>query len=472
MTDVQHNCGLCVAHSLDETYSLMEQLQHRGREAAGIAAISDDKIDVVKWQGRVESFGRVGLYRLFGDPKYHTFMGHVRYATRGRKDKILEDAHPHVIGGKIEHRGSHILISDCDMAIVHNGQVDESNFQGLEKSLFQTTCDTERLIHLFWQRGEYDLMKQINGAFTLAIADKRRKEILVLRDRTGIKPGVLGKKSGKYGVASEDIAFTENKGDFIEDLEPGHIYYLAPDGGYRKENVIASQPRHCFFEYTYIANRESNLNRLSVRHLREALGEMLALEFRPPDADFVTFLPNCPETAARYYARVAGLAFEEIFYKVKDERAFQGSSAADRASSIKANLYILPKALEVLPGKTAIVIDDSTIRGNNASWAKQLMLDAGAKKVYLANYIPPVGIIGTDNVPRGCMFGVDMPPNPSPGEEFIARGRSLEQISETLGMGMAYLSLDGMLQTFEKLGMPRQNLCYYCVGGEHPFNGL
>ena len=60
------------------------------------------------------------------------------------------------------------------------------------------------------ERGEYNFLKEVPGAFTLAIADKRKKDVIVMRDRTGIKPGVLGWKDGKYGVASEDIAFRKN----------------------------------------------------------------------------------------------------------------------------------------------------------------------------------------------------------------------------------------------------------------------
>ena len=44
----------------------------------------------------------------------------------------------------------------------------------------------------------------------MAIADWRKREVIIMRDRTGIKPGVLGWKDGKYGVASEDIAFRKN----------------------------------------------------------------------------------------------------------------------------------------------------------------------------------------------------------------------------------------------------------------------
>ena len=107
--DLRHNCGLCVAHTLHDAYSFIKSLQHRGREAAGIAAIGEDKIDVLKWEGKVSRFDVNGLHDMFPGHNYHTFMAHVRYATKGREDKILEDAHPHVIGGRADHRGNHII---------------------------------------------------------------------------------------------------------------------------------------------------------------------------------------------------------------------------------------------------------------------------------------------------------------------------------------------------------------------------
>ena len=125
--EIEHNCGIVVAHTLHNTYSFIKSLQHRGREAAGIAAISNNKIDVIKWAGLVDAFDLEDLVHLFPlGADYHTYMAHVRYATRGRKDRILEDAHPHVIGGRIVHKGDHIFIYDCDAAIIENGQTDIS----------------------------------------------------------------------------------------------------------------------------------------------------------------------------------------------------------------------------------------------------------------------------------------------------------------------------------------------------------
>ena len=137
---IQSKCGLCVAHSLHDAYSFIKDLQHRGREACGIFAIGDT-IDVIKWVGNVTKVDLIDLHKIFPASNYHTYGAHVRYATKGKEDKILEEAHPHTIGGKIENRGDHIIIRDCDAVAIHNGQV---NFS---KELNpHSECDTKILL--------------------------------------------------------------------------------------------------------------------------------------------------------------------------------------------------------------------------------------------------------------------------------------------------------------------------------------
>lgn len=469
--EIGHNCGLCVTHSLRDTYLFIQSLQHRGREATGIAAVGNERIDVVKWKGTVNTFDQTDLYKIFPGHDYHSYMAHVRYATRGRKDQILEDAHPHVIGGKEENRGNHILISDCEVAGVHNGQVNEEYLSEVNKKNLRTGCDTEALLFFLRDKGEEEFIRQIPGSYTIAIADRQRKDIVILRDRTGIKPGVLGWKDGKYGIASEDIAFRKNGGEFIEDLDPGAVYYLTPEGNFHKKKIVEPRTAYCFFEWNYLADYESVLNGISVRKAREFLGEMLAEEFNPEDADLVTFLPRCPEVAARSYARQTGKTFIPLFYKMRGERAFQGSTVNDRKKSINENLHLSPRINEFpinkfLKGKRIVSIDDSMVRGNNSKRARELLYEeGGAEKVYHVNYTPPIGIIGQDGVPRGCLFGVDMPPD----DNFIARERTQEEISGAMGMPVVYISSEGMLKVFSKMGISEENLCTYCIGGRHPY---
>ena len=470
---VRHNCGFSVAHTLHDAYRYIRSLQHRGREAAGIAAVGEGRIDVIKWVGGVDRFDITDLHKIFPSPRYHTYMAHVRYATRGRKDAILDDAHPHTLGGHVESRGNHILIRECEMVAVHNGQVDWAYFSDLDLEDMKSECDTEALLYLYKRDGEIAFFENVPGAYSMAIADWRKRDVIVMRDRTAIKPGVLGWKDGKYGVASEDIAFRKNGGEYIEDLEPGAIYYLTPEGDYYKESLQKPRRSQCFFEWNYVADVDSIIDGIGTRRIRESLGEILAEEFRPDDGDFVTFLPRCPEVAARSYAKKADLPFEPVFYKMRGERSFQGSTAEDRKRSIDENLHLLPGIKQRFQGKTVIMIDDSIIRGNNSLRARYLLYEElGVRKAYLVSYTPPVGVVGADGIPRGCMFGVDMPPHPPAGEEFVARGRTVEEIGQRMGLDVVYISPEGMHRAFARAGMPEDQLCTYCIGGQHPFSGI
>jgi len=467
---IQSKCGLCVAHTLHDAYSFIKSLQHRGREACGIFAFGKNRIDVIKWKGGVSKVDLIDLHKIFPASLYHTYGAHVRYATKGREDKILEDAHPHVIGGTIENRGDHILIRDCQAVAIHNGQV---NFS--KKLNPNSECDTKILLKYYLKNGEKELVRRIDGSYTLAIADKSKNEVIVVRDKHAVKPGCLGFKDGKYCVASENIAFTENGAIHLEDLDSGVIYYLAAHGGYHKLPVEENKPhKHCFFEWNYISSAQSIINGLSVLRLRQELGIVLAEEFGNIKADVISFLPRCPEAAARSYAKALGKeeSFKPLFYKMRGERAFQGTTKEDRNDSIRSNLNLLPNADKFISGKIVVVIDDSTIRGNNSKYARELLEKAGAKKVFLLNYTPRIGIIGSDGVPRGCMWGVDMPPE----DDFIVRdkvkftNRSDEEISRDIGAEVRFLSVGAMFRAFERCGIRRENLCSFCIGGQHPFN--
>ena len=470
MEEVHHNCGFCVAHKLDDCVDFTKQLQHRGRDAFGIVAIGYNRIDAGKWIGQAKKIDIFDLHKIFPSDRYHTYFGHVRYTTQGKKEVPLEvllnEAHPHVIGGIPDYRGNHVIIRDCDAAAVHNGQVERTHLQCIDSALLKTSCDTEALLWFFHHYGERGLLNEIPGAYTLAIADNRHKNVMVVRDRHGTRPGVLGLKGGKYCVSSEDSALLEEEGHFFEDLMPGAVYYLHPEGSYHVEQVARPNLRHCFFEWNYIADTHSILDDIPVRVLRMRLGAALAKEFRPADIDIVTFLPRCPELAAIRYARETNLPFMPVFYKLDSERAFQGPTSEERRLSIKSNLYLLDEAIPLIRGKNVLIIDDSIVRGNNVRHARDLLYRFGnVKKAYLGSYTPKIGIVGADGNPRGCLFGVDMPPT----DTFIARGRTQEDINKELAMEVGYLSVDGMLNVFESMGMSREHLCTFCIGGKHPY---
>jgi amidophosphoribosyltransferase len=463
---IRHNCGIVVTHTLHDAHSFLSSIQHRGREAAGIAAIGPNGIDVVIWSGKVDAFDYKDLQAIFPGTEYHTYFAHVRYATRGRKDKILEDAHPQVLGGTVINRGDHIFIKNCDAAIIHNGQISLADLD-VGKEWPADTSDTKAALHYYWKKGAREFITKIKGAFTVAIADKRLKHILVMRDQHEIRPGVIGRKDEKYVIASEDIAFRQNGANRVRDLRGGSIYYMSPEGDLEEEKVVEPNRKHCVFEYQYIGHVDSVQDGVSVQFMRSRFGHNLAKE-HTFDADIVSYIPRCPTDAAIAYAHKLGLPCYQLFYKKRGERSFQGSDQTSRQKSIKSNLGVNPRFLTQIKGKRIILMDDSIIRGTNSAVAIQLLKDAGASEVFMVAYTPKIGPI-VNGCKHGCMYGVDMPPT----DNFIARdgekNRSDESISRVIGVTTKFASLQTMFDSFADAGIPKDKLCYHCMGGPKPF---
>ncbi len=92
----------------------------------------------------------------------------------------------------IDLEGGHQPMSDTEQSVwcVFNGEI--YNFHELKKELesyghiFQTKSDTEVIVYGYKQWGE-DILDHLNGMFGLAIWDERKKQLLIARDRMGIK---------------------------------------------------------------------------------------------------------------------------------------------------------------------------------------------------------------------------------------------------------------------------------------------
>lgn len=84
-----------------------------------------------------------------------------------------------------------IANEDGSVRVVFNGEI--YNYAGLRRQLlerghrFATNSDTETLVHLYEDEGEEGIAR-LRGMFAYAIWDRRRKRVLLVRDRFGKKP--------------------------------------------------------------------------------------------------------------------------------------------------------------------------------------------------------------------------------------------------------------------------------------------
>lgn len=112
------------------------------------------------------------------------------------------------------HTGEQPVYSeDKSVVVVMNGEL--YNFREVRADLekrghnFETQTDTEILPHLYEEYGEA-MLEHINGMFAFALWDKRRKKLLIARDRFGEKPLYYGVFGGKLIFASEPKVLLAN----------------------------------------------------------------------------------------------------------------------------------------------------------------------------------------------------------------------------------------------------------------------
>ncbi|CAN5396343.1 asparagine synthase (glutamine-hydrolyzing) [soil metagenome] len=93
----------------------------------------------------------------------------------------------------IDIEGGHqpITNEDGSIVIVYNGELynsPELREELIKKGhIFRTKSDTEVFVHLYEEEG-IDFLKRLNGMFAFAMLDKRKNELVIARDRFGVKP--------------------------------------------------------------------------------------------------------------------------------------------------------------------------------------------------------------------------------------------------------------------------------------------
>jgi amidophosphoribosyltransferase len=424
-------------------------LQHRGQESSGIVSSDGKNLISHRQMGLVaDVFKEDVIKRLEGS----SAIGHNRYSTTGQSH--LKNAQPFVVE-----------YSQGPIAISHNGNLVNGTLlrEELEQSgsIFQSTSDTEVIIHLIATSKESTLMGRIiealaraRGAYSLLFLTLDR--MIAARDPMGFRPLVLGRfhsgpNKGAYVVASETCALDLIEAAYWRDVEPGEIVVIGPDGVESLKPFPPVPHAKCIFEYIYFARPDSNLFGHNVYQVRKALGRQLARE-NGIAADLVTPVPDSGVPAAIGYAEESGIPLD--FGLIRNHyvgRTFIEPAQSIRHFGVKIKLNAQRAVLE---GKRVVVVDDSIVRGTTSRKIIRMLRDAGAKEVHMRISSPPT--IGP------CYYGIDTPTR----TELIAANGSVEEIRRFIEADtLAYLSRDGMYTYFNGRS---KGFCDACFTGNYP----
>lgn len=199
----------------------LKRLEYRGYDSAGVALLND--------QGELQRSRRVGkvaeLQNALSEQPLAGRLGiaHTRWATHGAPSE--RNAHPHFSGS--------------DLAVVHNGIIENHEELRAELKnlgyLFSSDTDTEVIVHLLDHKLKTqpdltaalkDAVKQLHGAYGLAVISARQPDRL-LAARSG-SPLVIGLGLGENFLASDQLALRQVTDRFMY-LEEGDIAEIRRD---------------------------------------------------------------------------------------------------------------------------------------------------------------------------------------------------------------------------------------------------
>lgn len=419
-------------------------LQHRGQEAAGISVVDDEgRGTLQKAHGLVvEGFSDSTISKLRG----RLALGHVRYSTAGGPG--LVNAQPILVR---YHAG--------DLALVHNGNI--TNARVLrdqlvqEGALFQTTVDSEVIVHLIARSRATGIdtqiteaLSQLTGAFSVIITIG--DTMYAARDPWGYRPLILGRLNGGYVIASETCALDLIGATIERELGPGEVVSIR-NGEIRALPRLggAERPAPCIFELVYFARPDSRIWNASVDRARRAFGRQLARE-HPVDADCVFSVPDSSNSAALGFAEESGIPLElGLIRNHYVGRTFIHPTQKGRDFRVRIKYNAVR---EVIEGKRVIVVDDSLVRGTTSRGLIALIREAGAREVHFRVSSPPVT--------NPCYYGIDMPTK----EELIGSQKTVEEIRQHLNVeSLGYLSLEGMHSAVAAHGP----FCDACFSGNY-----
>ena len=442
-----HECGVFAVFGHPDaamlTYYGLFALQHRGQESAGIVSAkgSDSPFSTHKGMGLVS--------QVFSQPDLETLngtraIGHVRYSTTGASTHL--NAQPFVVD-----------TSRGQIAIAHNGNLVNAAELRTELeakgSIFQTTVDSEIVLHLLAQpresSGVLAVLRRLEGAFSVVLMGER--EIIGFRDPQGFRPLCIGKKDGAYVLASESCAFDLIQAEYLRDVMPGEVVII-DDSGLRSEWPFkAGKSAFCIFEYVYFARPDSNFAGTNVGAVRVEMGRELARQF-PADADLVVPVPDSGVYAALGFSEELKIPYYPAF--VRNHyigRTFIQPTQRIRDFNVRVKLNLIGEAVK---GKSVVVVDDTIVRGTTARARVVNLREAGAKKVHMRISCPPHKF--------ACYYGIDFP-DP---EKLLANQCTPDEIRKYLGAdSLGYLDTAGMIRATRR---DAKEFCTACFTGDYP----
>lgn len=185
----------------------LSNLEYRGYDSCGIAAINNEETKVIKTVGRIAKLKD----EIPEDFSINIGIGHTRWATHGKVNTT--NSHPHQSFNK-------------RFTLVHNGVIE--NYEDLKKKYFSNVdfisqTDTEvivQLVEYFYKESQdtetafFKTLEVLKGSYALCLIDNEDKnELFVAKNKS---PLMIGKGKDANYIGSDALAMIKYTNTFYE----------------------------------------------------------------------------------------------------------------------------------------------------------------------------------------------------------------------------------------------------------------
>jgi amidophosphoribosyltransferase len=311
---LHEECGVFGIHGHGEASALtalgLHALQHRGQEASGIVTFDGEDFYAHRALGLVDdTFGDADVIEKL---KGNIAIGHNRYSTTG--GTFLRNVQPFFAD-----------LSFGGFAVAHNGNL--TNAQSLRQqlvndgSLFQSTSDTEVILHLMALSKKESLVDKLISSLAIKFTVRFRSSpaaggCAVRRARRAGHSAAGDGQTGRcHGAGVRNLRIRHHRrGICARRQSRGRLVVIDDKGvhSYQCRSTNHGKPFLHFRVYLFFARPDSQLAGKSVYDMRKNIGAVARASESPCDTGRTSIVP-VPDSgvpAAIGYAQASGKPFE------------------------------------------------------------------------------------------------------------------------------------------------------------------
>lgn len=324
-----------------------------------------------------------------------------------------------------------------------------------------------------FEQGIQKAQELIEGSCSILLLTQNG--LYAARDRCGRTPVIIGKGPKGYAATMETCAFPNLGFEVHQNLGPGEIVFLTPDGCEQKV-APGDCMQICSFLWIYYGYPASSYEGINVEQARYRCGAALA-ENDDVEIDYVSGIPDSGIAHAIGYARKAGIAYRRPFVKYTPTWPRSFMPAQQSVRDLVAKMKLIP-IKELTEGQRLLFCDDSIVRGTQLKDTLQRLYDYGAKELHMRPACPPLVY--------ACKF---LNFSRSKSEMDLAARKAISEIEGNREIDLAGYSdctsekyaamVDGIRRRMEltslkyqrlndmikAIGLPKEKLCTYCWDG-------